>query len=138
MKLSRKQKKDLALDLYLNTNKTQAEIAAIVGVTEKTVSAWKNENQWEELRGAESVTAGRIIRNLYVKAKELSEADIIDADKLIKIANSIEKLSNKKVTLSNIINVFQDFTTWAWKRDPELAKKINELQAEYVNHHING
>ena len=57
-------------------------------------------------------------------------------DDIIKIANSIEKLSNKRVTVSQIINVFKDFTSYAFNQDAELAKEINLLQKKYVDYKI--
>ena len=40
-----------AFTLYCE-GKQQKQIAALVGVTEKTVSGWKLADKWEELRGA--------------------------------------------------------------------------------------
>lgn len=135
-KLTRAEKQAIALDLFLDTDKTQKEIAEIVSVTEKTVTKWKTEGDWELLKNAETVTARKIIENLYKRAYTLSQDENSKADDIIKIANSIEKLANKKVTISQIINVFKDFTTWAFSEDAELAKEINLLQKKYVNYKI--
>ena len=134
--LGREEKKAIALDLFLDTDKTQKEIAEIVNVTEKTVTKWKVEGDWDLLKSASTITARNIIDNIYQKMHELSLSDKLEADKLIKLASTIEKLSNKKVTVSQIINVFKDFTTWAFGEDPELAKQINLLQKKYVNNKI--
>lgn len=137
-KLTNEDKKALAQQLFLETDKTQKEIAAIAQITEKTLTKWKNGGDWELLRQAQTVTSANLISNLYQKAYDLSLEDKIDADKLVKLANTIEKLSNKKVTVSNIINVFKEFTSWAFGENPELAKQINLLQRKYVDHKING
>lgn len=137
-KLTNEDKKALAQQLFLDTDKIQKEIAAIAQVTEKTLTKWKNEGDWELLRQAQTVTSANLISNLYQKAYDLSLEEKIDADKLVKLANTIEKLSNKKVTVSNIINVFKEFTSWAFGENPELAKQINLLQRKYVDHKING
>ncbi|WP_434575520.1 helix-turn-helix domain-containing protein [Riemerella anatipestifer] len=134
--LNREDKKAVALDLFLDTDKTQKEIAEIVGVTEKTLTKWKLEGEWDKIKSASTITARNIIDNIYQKMHELSQSDKLEADKLIKLASTIEKLSDKKVTISQIINVFKDFTTWAFGEDPELAKQINLLQKKYVNHKI--
>lgn len=131
-------KKNLAFELFMNTDKSQKDIAEIVGVAEKTISKWKQQGKWEELKGAETVTAQKIVANLYQKAYELSEADVLDADKIIKIANSIEKLSDKRVTVSNTINVFKEFTGWLMKENTKLAKAINTEMKKYVNEKVNG
>ncbi|MEO2080615.1 MAG: phage terminase small subunit-related protein [Leeuwenhoekiella sp.] len=136
--LTNDDKRAVAFDLYISTDKTQKEISDIVGVTEATLSRWKLDGDWELAKQAQTITANNIITNLYQKAYELSTADVIDADKMIKIANSIEKLSNKQVTISNIINVFKEFTSWAFGEDAELAKSINSLQRKFVDYKING
>ena len=132
-----KDKKAVSQDLFLNTSKTQKEIALIVKVTEKTIGKWKDEGDWELLKQASTVTAKNIIHNLYQKAFELSEAKEIDADKLSKISTTIERLSNKKTTVSQIINVFKDFTTFAFGENPEVAKQINDLMRKYVDIKVN-
>lgn len=135
--LSYDDKRAIALELYITTDKTQKEICDILNITEATFTRWKQEGDWELAKQAQTITAQNIITNLYQKAYEESMKDTIDADKMIKIANSIEKLSNKKVTISQIINVFQDFTTYAFGEDAELAKQINVMQRKYVDFKIN-
>ncbi len=135
-KLSREEKYAIAFDLFMDTDKSQKEIASIAGVTEKTLTKWKVDNEWDLLKSAETVTARKIIDNLYKRAYKLSQDEDSKADDIIKIANSIEKLSNKKVTISQIINVFKDFTTWAFGEEPETAKAINKLQRKYIDFKI--
>jgi transposase len=137
-KRSNEDKKALALELFLETDKSQKEIADIVDITEKTLSVWKQSGAWDMIKQAQTITPKNIITNLYEKAYELSCAEKIDADKLIKLANTIEKLQNRKVTISHIINVFKDFTSWAFSENAELAKQINLLQKKYVDYKING
>jgi hypothetical protein len=144
MALGRKDKEALAFDLYMHTDKTQKEIVVIVGVTEKTFSQWKQKGKWEELRSAQTLTAGNIIRQLYMRLDEATKQTdkdgkaVLDADKIIKLANAIEKLSNKQATISQTINVFKEFISFTMERDPELGKKINELQKLFINNKING
>lgn len=136
--LSTDDKKAIALELYLETDKNQKEIALIVGVTEKTITGWKVAGDWELLKQAQTITTKNIIANLLSKAHELSLQDRVDADKLVKLAKTIETLQNKKVTISHIINVFKDFTTWAYGQNPTLAKEINLLQKKYLDYKIGG
>ena len=135
-KLSNDDKKAVALDLYLNTDKSQNEISNIVSVTPKTLSNWKNNGDWELLKQAQTITSKNIIFNLYKKAHDESLKDDMNADKMIKIATSIEKLSDRRVTIAQIINVFQEFTTYAFNKDADLAKQINVMQKEFVEHKL--
>lgn len=136
--LTLEDKKAISMELFMETDKSQKEIASIVGTTEKTLTKWKVEGDWELLKQAQTITAKNIITNLYDKAYKLSLADDVNADKLVKLANTIEKLQNKKVTISHIINVFKDFTTFAFGENAELAKEINVLQKKYVDFKIAG
>lgn len=135
-KLSNEDKKAVGLDLYLNTDKSQNEICTIISVTPKTFSKWKNDGDWELLKQAQTITSKNIIFNLYKKAHDESLKDDMNADKMIKIATSIEKLSDRKVTIAQIINVFQEFTTYAFNKDADLAKQINVMQKEFVEYKI--
>ncbi|CAG2532936.1 hypothetical protein MAR621_03130 [Maribacter dokdonensis] len=136
-KITLKDKKIAAEDLFMRTDKTQKEIAAIVGVTEKTIGKWIKIGKWEDLKQAEVLTTSNLIKNLYQKAYELSLEDEVNADKLVKLANTIEKLSDRKVTVSTTINVFKDFINWVSERDLDMSKKINELQRKFVDFKIN-
>ena len=135
-KLSNEDKKAVGLDLYLNTDKSQNEICTIISVTPKTFSKWKIDGDWELLKQAQTITSKNIIFNLYKKAHDESLKDDMNADKMIKIATSIEKLSDRKVTIAQIINVFQEFTTYAFNKDADLAKQINVMQKEFVEYKI--
>jgi len=131
--LSRDRKREIAFDLYMNTDKTQKEICEIVGWTEKTFTDNKEKGEWEALKGATTITAANIIKKLYLKLEVLVDAEKIDADALIKVTKSIEFLSNKKVTVSHHINCAKEFTTWLFAKKPELAKDVNRFQRDFIN-----
>jgi hypothetical protein len=132
-KLSRDKKRELALEMYLNTDKSQKEICEIVGWTEKTFTDNKEKGGWDSLKGASTITAANIIKKLYLKLEKLVDADKIDADALVKVTKSIEFLSNKKVTISHHINCAKEFTIWLFAKKPELAKDFNKYQREFIN-----
>src|SRR5690606_26007390 len=101
-------------------------------------SQYKQKENWEELKSASAITSQKIIRNLYQRLNDLTEeGKTLDADKIIKLANSIEKHSDRRATISNTINVFKEFTSWMMERDSELAKQINSYQKEFIDHKIN-
>ncbi|WP_241279765.1 hypothetical protein [Chryseobacterium cucumeris] len=135
-KLTNDEKYTIAQDLFMDTDKTQKEIAAIVHVTEKTLTKWKTDGDWDMLKNASTVTARKIIENLYKRSYDLSLDPKSKPDDIIKLALSIEKLSNKRVTISQIINVFKDFIAFAFKDNAELAKEINLMQKKYVDYKI--
>lgn len=137
--LTNKDKLNIAFDLYLNTDKTQAEICEIVDWAENTFTRNKREGNWDELKSAQELTSNKIITNIYKRLQEITESgNTLDPDKIIKLAKSIESLSDRKVTVSNIINVFKEFTGWLMTSNPEMAKQINEQQKLFVSFKING
>lgn len=137
-KTSNDKKRELALDLYLNTDKSQKEICAIVGWTEKTFSSNKEKYKWDELKGASTITAQNIIRKLYLKLDGLANADDFNADALIKVAKAIEMMSDRKVTISHHINSFKEFTSWCLAKPNmvDFAKTLNSLQYEFINEKV--
>jgi predicted DNA-binding protein YlxM (UPF0122 family) len=131
--LNRKQKQDKALEMYLNTDLSQKEICEIIGWTEKTFTDNKEKNGWAALKGAEKITSRNIVAKLYLQLEKIVDADTLSADALIKVATSIEKLSDKKVTISHHINCGRAFTTYLMGKNPELAKDVNKYQREFIN-----
>ena len=134
VKLSNDEKKRLALDWYMHTEKSQKEIAEIVGVSQVTLSKWVNDGAWEEQKLLETASKGAAIKGLYKRLLDLTKEG--SPDDISKIAASIEKIGDKRATIPNIINVFIAFGNWAMERDPELAKLITSLQTEYIREKI--
>lgn len=138
-KHSRKELKALAFELFMNTDFSQKEIADKIGVSEVTISKWKSDGSWEDLKGAETITSKKITSNIYQEMYKMSLAgSALNADKLIKLAATIEKLSDRRLTVSHYINAFKDFTTYLFEKDPELAKRANLLMQEFIQEKING
>lgn len=131
--LSRKQKQDKALEMYLNTELSQKEICEIIGWTEKTFTDNKEKHGWATLKGASTITSRKILGKLYLKLEKEADKDELNADALIKISKSIEMLSDKKVTISHHINCAKEFTIWFFAKNAELAKEFNKYQREFIN-----
>ncbi|MDN3621338.1 hypothetical protein QWY81_17860 [Polaribacter undariae] len=136
--ISNEDKKAIAYDLYMNTDLSQKEICGKVAITQATFTAWKKKHNWEIHKQASSITSQQIIRNLYKKGLELSNDPKATSDSQLKNAKAIELLSGNKASISNIINVFKEFTTFEFDRNPELAKQINKEMKVWVDHKING
>lgn len=133
--VSQDEKRSRAQDLYLNTDLNQKRICEIVGWTEKTFKDNKDKYGWQSLKGAQTITANSIVSKLYIKIDKLvsDDSDSVEADKLIKIAKSIEYLSNKKVTLSQHINCAKELLTYAFGKNPELTKQFSKIYQDFIN-----
>lgn len=115
---------------------TLEEISKHVGVTRNTVSRWKNDGEWETLKGAQQLTATKVVNNLYLQALELSQNAIGNADKIAKIAAAIDKLKPNKISLSHYINVMDEILRYIQREDVELAKKTALIHKQFINHKI--
>lgn len=133
------QLKGLAYELFMNTDKTQKEIADRVGVSEKTMCKWVEEGKWAELKALEKVSKGATIRNIHKRIFELSESDDpAAADRASKWGVVLEKLDQKKVSVPNIINVCRELEMWLYPQNPELAKALNKYSDLFIKERANG
>ncbi len=140
MATQRDKKKELALELYLHTGKTQKEICEVVGWTEITFSRNKEKFRWAELKAAHSITRENLVRNLLMQADQITEnartekrvLTSKETDQIVKLATSIEKLGRGE-SLANYIQVFESFTRWLMSANAKLAKDLIEYQDAYIN-----
>jgi transcriptional regulator with XRE-family HTH domain len=125
-------KEEIAFDLFVSTDMTQEEIAELVGVAPRTIWKWKKDNNWDEARNARKVTNRNLVTKLNARLSKLLDDDTSSSDEIAKLASSIERLKDERITVSGLINSFKAFTSWLFARDPELAKKVNKLQNDFV------
>jgi DNA-binding XRE family transcriptional regulator len=132
--LSIDQKKDYAKTLYLRDEYTQKDIAEKVGISEKTMSLWVNENHWEALRKSITVTKAEQLSLLYDimdhlnrEAKKFLEDDDPatnpNYDAIAKVSKSIERLE-KDAGVGEMIQAVIELTKFAQKEDLGAAKVI--------------
>lgn len=125
--------KKLAYHLFFNSDKTQVEIADIVGVSPQTMNKWVGDDKWAELKALEKVSRGATIKRIHDRIFKLSESeDPRAADDASKWASVLEKIENKKVTVPNMANTFKEFDTWLFGVDSELAKQVAKHQYEFL------
>lgn len=136
------QKKEWAELLYSRTQMTQKEISERVEVTEKTLSAWKQKHNWDELRTSFFITKGQQLQRIYQQITALNDS-IIDkeegkrfatsseADVISKLAAAAKNLESE-ISISDIVDVFIDFTDWLRENDFSRAKEVSELMDAYI------
>lgn len=132
----------LARELFLNTTLSQKEIAEKLSVSEKTLSDWAKNGNWEALRAAKKVTKAALISNyytiLYTMQSQIAERPAPEniptskeADVMAKIGSQIEKI-DKQSSLQDYILAFEEFLQFMMDREPELAKKIAPYQYDFL------
>ena len=133
-KKGKNEQKQAAQDLFVYSQNSQKDIAILLNVTEATISRWKDEGKWDELRGSISLSQNEIVANILRSAAELSKQTPVNADALSKLAVSLEKFKPTKATITNYINAFQDLGNWAKKNgyleEAQILLKIQKIFIE--------
>ena len=141
-------KKSAAQELY-NAGWDQKRIAAILELSEQTISGWKQKHNWEEKRARKNMAADVAedviweLINYQLKAlkqrkdqyedensKDLPMLDKGDVDALQKLWTTVK---NKQLDWSVIVNNIKDFVAYISERDLDLAKKILTHSDDYLN-----
>lgn len=144
--LTTKQKKDWAKTLYMLEHVTQKEIALRVGVTEKTMSKWVNDENWEKHKSSIIVTKGEELSRIYMQIKELNDfifqrpegerfANSKEADTLNKLSATARQLETD-ASLPETIEVFKEFLIFIKKDDFVQAQTVGKLCDEYIKHKL--
>lgn len=129
-------KKAKARSLYLTGQYAQKEIAELVDVTEKTISKWKEEEGWEEMKTSLLTTRENELRRLYKILKNVNDSiDLTvaaglpvgakEADSVLKFTAAIRNLEIE-TSIAEKVEVGMAFIDAVRKEDPELAKVITK------------
>lgn len=132
----------MAEALYVNTNKTQQEIAITVGVSEKTITKWKNDDKWDDKKAAISISKDHELRRLFTQLNELNTAieskpagqrypSSKEADALKKLTAAIKDLETD-LGISDTINVCMKMLKWMRSIDMEASIRFSELSDKYI------
>ena len=140
--LSRQQKKEWAKILYLKEQITQKEIAEKVSITEKTISKWVNEEDWERLKASIIISKEESLRRIYMQINEINAAielrpvgeryaNTKEADILTKLSATARNLEID-LSVDDVIEVFMRFINWLRPVNLDDAKKIIIHQDSFI------
>lgn len=146
-------KKSAAQELF-NAGWEQKRIAAILELSENTISNWKIKYRWEEKRArknlAEEVAEDNVWQlinyqlGVMKKRKEkyeeqLANGDIEDLPPLDKgDVDALQKLwttvKNKQLDWAIIVRIIKEYVSFVSERDLELAKQILNHSDDFLNY----
>lgn len=141
--MTSKEKQEYAYLLYCKQSGiTLKEIAKKVDMSVKSISRWKKENKWDELRKSMLVTRGEQIRRLYdqldnltqqinTRDKETRFPTKSESDIITQLTNAIAKLE-RELSISDVIHVFIPFIQFVAKVDTDKAKQLVEFQDMFI------
>jgi len=140
-------KREWAKLLYIQSNKTQKEIANTVGITEKTLGNWIKKEKWEELKAIDTITKIKERKRLLMQINELNNKietrepgnkfpDSKEADVLSKLSATVNNLDSN-TPLNVIIDVLTNFLDWSRNIDFKETQRIADLFDSYIKTKLN-
>jgi uncharacterized protein YjcR len=141
-KQERERRKDWAKLLYVKDKRTQKEIADTVGVSEKTITDWKQTDNWDRLRESMMHSREEQLKNLYDQIRELNEyikakdegkkfASSSEADAIKKLTSSIKDLE-REVNITEVIDVSMGLINHIREHDFNKAKEVSNFCDAYI------
>lgn len=136
------EKKEYAKILYVKETMTQKEIAQKVGISEKTLSKWVNDNEWDRLKASIVITKEEELRRVYQQISAINEviatrtngerfASSREADILTKLAAAARSLETDS-SIADIVEVGKRFLNWLRMSDLDKAKEFARLLDGFI------
>lgn len=138
--LSNEQKREWAQLLYVSQRLSQKEIAERTGVSERTITSWKEKFNWDNLRQSLLVTKQEVLRRLYnqiealtteIESRDAAYSNSKEADTLNKLAASIRTLETE-TSIAEILEVGMRFIDFVRAQDLEFAKQITGYYDAFI------
>lgn len=142
MGLSKNQEKAYAKELYVNQNLTKKEVAERVGVTEKTIGKWANDNEWDSLKKSLLTTKQNQLSFLYnqldflntdIAQRDYKVAVGKEADTIIKLTVAINRLETE-TSIADTVEVAREFIDFIRPIDLDMAKILTGFFDDFINH----
>lgn len=135
-------KQNQARNLYFQTTLTQAQIAELIGVSQRTVSNYINDNKWNLLKQRAEQAPALMLEQMHSELQELNEA-IASRPFGQRFPSKEEAEIRRKTLISiNLINarmsagyysqVFMNFINWVYKQSIEDAQFITRYADKFL------
>ena len=132
------QKYEYAYLLYMQ-RVPQKEIADRVGVSQQTLSKWKDDGGWELKRVARTVSRDQIINKMLMKINELldSEEDF-NGDEFAKLSSQLEKIKGGYTMddVADILTKFGDYIIEQSASDKAITTEFVQLLTKYQDKYL--
>ncbi|PIY13842.1 MAG: hypothetical protein COZ16_12270 [Flavobacteriaceae bacterium CG_4_10_14_3_um_filter_31_253] len=134
-------KQDIAKILFINANLTGKELAEKFGVTENTISKWREKGNWDEAKTKQKSIAEQrfqIVLNMYGQLAKLTSQENFDEDRVSKIASSIRKLEDK-IPAVHFETVGQEFILFLHEtQETTIANLVQGIYSDFILHITGG
>ena len=131
-----------ARNLFFQTEFTQQQIAALIGISEKTLSLWANEGRWRRLKQLAKETPAEMIDEMYNEVHRINEAirsrepgkqfaTPQQAEIRRKTFASVKYVQEQQASVSHA-EVLINFTTYVLRRNVEDAQLLTKYADDYM------
>jgi transposase len=138
-KITNAKKKQIAEKLYIYNDQSQKEIADDLGVSEKTLTKWKKEGKWDDIKAAHTSGTDELIKalleeNLAITRDAKAEKRRLTSKEVDIMSKNVKAITtlNKDVTLVTIIMVFKRYNKWLVELAPDVAAANTEFQRKFL------
>ncbi len=139
--------KPAAMQLYL-LGKTFKEIGPLVGVDEKYISKWAEQEGWAAHRAVITTSKPQLLKSLYGQCKAMTDAieakpekeryaDSKQADSLLKLTAAIKNLEGE-ANISQVIEVGIAMGDYCANYKPEVTEIVVNTVQSFITHRLNG
>ena len=132
------QKYEYAYLLYMQ-RVPQKEIADRVGVSQQTLSKWKDDGGWELKRVARTVSRDQIINKTLLKINELLDREEdFNGDEFAKLSSQLEKIKGGYTMddVADILTRFGDYIIEQSASDKAITTEFVQLLTKYQDKYL--
>lgn len=138
------QAKETAHQLFLDGKHTSKEIAALLNISERTISKWVQAGKWKEERAMRNVTPRELEADIMEIISELitQRKTCVDPKERISIADQISKYNKlletmrkeTRLALHVYVTVLDELLAFQNTRMPNATKTMVEVQRAFIDH----
>ena len=132
------QKYEYAYLLYMQ-RVPQKEIAERVGVSQQTLTKWKDDGGWELKRVARTVSRDQIVNKTLMRINELLDSEEgFNGDEFAKLSSQLEKIKGGYTMddVADILTKFGDYIIEQSASDKAITTEFVQLLTKYQDKYL--
>lgn len=145
--MTKEEKKSNALDLFIEYGFSKKKIAQFIGVSVQTISAWAEEDDWDDTRAKRLKIEKNMkmrIHRLIDHTLEVFESEIqdqqekgetkhLDRGQIDGLTKLLSGIKTKEMSFNDSVKLITDFVTYVNGFDNALAKSILPYTDSYIS-----
>lgn len=125
---------DDAFSMFVEYGMNCSTISEMTGITEPTLSKWRNDMNWDRMREETLARPDKIREILLKELKSIAEGNKakIDTDALSKISKTLQYFDGK-LSLPIIVAAMMECDNFIVTIDPQMALTISEWHKKFIH-----